>query len=668
LTIVPDVESVDAAARLPDGSPLKRVFVPERRFLFTEVRMTVRSDAVATALDGRRFALFDLTHPCLAPSPHAVAWIGHSWERLAFAFVPDIHLAEAWDLIQADALQLETAVPDATDRPRSRLGRIFSRQAFIASFINPNQQWRALIHEANARARRGELDLVIVGGDLVEYQLAANLRLFEDMVTGKASGGEPLEVPLFTVPGNHDYRRFPYRPQIYPLDRCGLHDLQRDHFFRHARGERRTRLSLRDARAVLAPDRGRHPLAEYLLRIDPRPDDILRLGRTDFVFLDTGRDVFCSLARIRPLRWGNYVRAVRHSWRFPGSAGLADAQAARLEREAADGTATNLIVVFHAGLTAGPGEDRKDVRGAPEESGMTGPARSLRSAFAVRDGLWARARLEKALARAGFSRGGLFQNQISFFRAAATSGRNVLGLSGHFHRPIAFRLDKASGDLRFEGPLEDAAALGSFKGSSFFIGGAALGHIDPRSDPSGQPGFTCVEVAGDRIVSVRRETQLPPGRMVLRVWARRSEAGMRPASLSVALELPESEARSGPLAVDIAIIIFSRSRRGTPGGFPFTVEEVTAEGLRSGEPRWIDRGDRMAFFGRHRPAFFTGFRGASDREREFLFIPTGRAKRRAKAVVAVEILARRDGAWTSVGTAWHPLWIEVGTGGRRRIR
>lgn len=642
-----DVVSVGPSAAWPKDVPLRRFIGPEAAGRLYEVRMEVPAEPDP---GGRRFTLFDLVHPDLAPGLHAVVWIDHAWERQSFAFVPDIHLGEVWDGISSDIAKLPSLAREAGDRGADRLGRLFSRQAFAASFVNPNGQWRDFVREANRRADRGTLDLVVLGGDLVEYQLPANFDLFVDSVTGAAPGTEPLGVPLLTVPGNHDYRLYPYRPQIYPLDRFGLHDLQRDRFFRIARGERRSRLAPRDLRAVLHGDGGRHPLAEYFLKIDAQPDDTLTLGRTTFVLLDTGRDVFRDFKRARPSRWGNVLRALRHVWLFPGSAGLRDDQAVRLTREADEGTSPNLVVVFHAGLTAGPDGGRPNLFG--------------RGFLTAGDSLRGRIKLEKALARTGFSRGGLFQNQLALFRAAAAAGRNVLGLSGHFHRPVAVKFDKASATLGFKDPPDGEIAAADFGTGSYFIGGAALGLIEPRSNPGGQPGFTRVEISGDRIVSVRGEAFPPPGRPALEVRAHRGESPGDPVVLTVTL------APAGPVAGpdrsvgDVVFIVFVRPRRGVPGAFPYCIEELTPAGVRTGAPRWVDPAGRKDYFGSSRPVFIQAFRGGFGATRRFRFEPTGPSKRKAKAIIAVEIPGRDGGAESTI--IWHPLSIDVGAGARRR--
>lgn len=634
-----DVLSVGPSPAGPDDARLRRDLALRTGDVLYEVALAVRR---APRLAGRRSALFDLVHPDLRPGRHAVVWAGHDWERFVLVFVPDLHLAEAWDGLAADAAGLPDAATRPRDGARDRLVRLFSRQAFAASFVDPNRRWRDFVREANARADRGELDLVVLGGDLVEYRLPANVAYFVDTVTGQGRGGEPLGVPLLTVPGNHDHRGPAYRLRIYPLDRYGLHDLQRDHFFRAARGEGRARPGPRDLRAVLADGRGGSPLRDYLLTVDARPDDVVSLGRTGIVLLDSGRDMFRDLVRVSPRRWGNALRALRRVWLSPASAGLDDGQAALLEREAERSDAANLIVVFHAGLAAEPAGE------AARSPMPLGPY------LAAQDGPGTRVRLEKALARSGFGRGGLFRNPLSLFRAAARKGRNTLGLSGHFHRPVTLRLDKDSGALSFEPHRDGGIPSDAFARGSFFVGGPAPALFEPRSGPGAAPGFTRVEIAGDRIASVRFEPSPPPERPRLDVRVGRGQGSAAELILSV------SPGPDAP-AADAVFVVFSRPARGAPGRFPYRVEERTPEGALPAESRWIGRQDRKEFFGRSGPAFIAAFRGGAAGPRRFRFTPAGRPGRKAKAIVAVEVRGE-NGAGSSI--VWHPLSVDLG--GRRR--
>ncbi len=86
--------------------------------------------------------------------------------------------------------------------------------------VNPNDSVRALINYANKLHARGEVDLILATGDLVDYVYEdgqdrrgpGNFGMLERLILGRAPGQDPesppnneLHVPIFTIPGNHDY-------------------------------------------------------------------------------------------------------------------------------------------------------------------------------------------------------------------------------------------------------------------------------------------------------------------------------------------------------------------------------------------------------------------------------------------------------------------------------
>jgi hypothetical protein len=106
-------------------------------------------------------------------------------------------------------------------------------------FINFNKNLRRFIRHANTLADRGQLDFVLMLGDLVDFiehnysdrddYGENNWKLLCDILIGAESRGDYLEenpgikVPMFTSTGNHDWRFFPYPPAVnaaaYGLDK-----------------------------------------------------------------------------------------------------------------------------------------------------------------------------------------------------------------------------------------------------------------------------------------------------------------------------------------------------------------------------------------------------------------------------------------------------------------
>jgi len=98
-------------------------------------------------------------------------------------------------------------------------------------FNNFNENLRRFIRYANELADRGELDFLLVPGDLVDFLRHGfkgredygdnNFQVFRNLLLG--AGNEirrprpnpGLKVPLFTSTGNHDWRFFPYEVAVH---------------------------------------------------------------------------------------------------------------------------------------------------------------------------------------------------------------------------------------------------------------------------------------------------------------------------------------------------------------------------------------------------------------------------------------------------------------------
>lgn len=121
-----------------------------------------------------------------------------------FAHLTDIHLADRNDEIQQ---------------------RI--NAAFRSQYVNFNDNFRQFIKEVNEK--KEEIDFILLTGDIVDFVLnntlyppdqrppfdESNWKIFRSIILGKENGKEKgqnisLEVPVFTVIGNHDTRLCPY--------------------------------------------------------------------------------------------------------------------------------------------------------------------------------------------------------------------------------------------------------------------------------------------------------------------------------------------------------------------------------------------------------------------------------------------------------------------------
>ncbi|MBW7956860.1 MAG: metallophosphoesterase [Deltaproteobacteria bacterium] len=134
----------------------------------------------------------------------------------SFIHATDLHVAKRNDEILDEVLKTKC------NRKRDDIRR---------DYVNFNDNVRSFIRQANRLADSGELDFVVMTGDLVDFSFLGwegsvnfdenNWRTFENIITGggrekeRTPPNEGLKVALFTSTGNHDWRLYPYDPCIH---------------------------------------------------------------------------------------------------------------------------------------------------------------------------------------------------------------------------------------------------------------------------------------------------------------------------------------------------------------------------------------------------------------------------------------------------------------------
>ncbi len=160
--------------------------------------------------------------------PHALQIIEGYREDFRFLHITDLHLAARNDVMLREILQF-------------RHGR--TSGAITGDYKNFNDNLRRLIRRINEMTEQGEMDFVLIGGDIVDFvfhgweeddNVRNNWRTFVDIITGggaeaearfscpRPEGGDPVEVKgnpglrvaAFTTTGNHDWRLHPYSPSF----------------------------------------------------------------------------------------------------------------------------------------------------------------------------------------------------------------------------------------------------------------------------------------------------------------------------------------------------------------------------------------------------------------------------------------------------------------------
>jgi hypothetical protein len=354
-------------------------------------------------------ALYDLVGPQVTERTRSVAVFGALRERLSLAFASDLHWASFWDVI---AEAVERHAPDLALR-----------------LLNPRRLLERFIAEANQLWARGELDLIVLGGDLVEYvgAIGANVQNLVQALAG-------LRVPSIAIAGNHDYRAFAWRPRSYGLRAVGIPAGREKAILQAAGLWSRWPVRPSDLRSLrTTDDAGTPALASYLTHLAPATDFSISLQGLRLVFASTGCDAISRWRQTEPVRLPLLVRSLRSLWTDPDSEGLHDHQIDQIAA-ALDG-AGGAALFLHAPLlhaANGNGIDASLGRLELDDQGK----------------LASRVAFERRLCSAGVRRGVFFRNPGRLLRTMLAAPGPVVVFSGHIHHASAVELDRSTLAMR----------------------------------------------------------------------------------------------------------------------------------------------------------------------------------------------------------------------------
>ncbi len=242
----------------------------------------------------------------------SVAFFQRATNCLKLAFASDLHVARLWDVIGA---AVDRHFPEAAEQ-----------------LIRPHRLLECFIEEANDLVARGERDLVVLGGDLVDHvhpgrRLAGGAHGSPSNVERLVKMLGPLEAPTLAIVGNHDYRGFPWRDSLYGLNSIGLSWEQTGPLLRKAGLREAWPLHRLDLDALRTSDAaGRSVIGEHLRHLNPALDFSVTLNALRLVFLSSGRDALPQWRQIARARWSMLARGMRWVWHDPDSVGFDEQQ------------------------------------------------------------------------------------------------------------------------------------------------------------------------------------------------------------------------------------------------------------------------------------------------------------------------------------------------------
>ena len=312
----------------------------------------------------RRFILFDIIYRIPNRNEeitnfHSLALFNKDLENLKFIHATDLHIARRNDFIskflkertreKVKKLSKSIRIPSKTKKFMLERDFDFKKGFQLYRFkdlrsanYNFNYHLRKLISFVNDN----KFDFILLGGDLVDYVEPANYDedynnnfhvLFEILLgLNKGLNKPPFLVtdkeyinkkeilcPIFTIPGNHDYRRGHYSiklgniHKIFGVSRKDIKNYEDSKDFSYIRALYSKRIFLKD----------------YFTYFNPNLNYKVKIGNFNFIFVDTGRD---SIADIHDLIRG-----------APSTRGLKDYQIDLLRAHIKLSKNEKIIIVMH---------------------------------------------------------------------------------------------------------------------------------------------------------------------------------------------------------------------------------------------------------------------------------------------------------------------------------
>ena len=289
------------------------------------------SEAIREYLKIYNFVMFDIIQRLddngTRTNYHSLVISKQEWDNFSFIHATDLHIAERNDSIYEivknwlKIFKLESLEDQKKEGFFSKITKFFQKipekledaqkdlKPLKKRYVNPNNNFRSFIKHINKEVLENKIEFVILTGDLIDFAILStiskdsrkssefeytttNWKIFKNIVLNQNTPdkrgvikGEELLCPIFTVPGNHDYR-----PNHYDLRWGGL--------YKKIGLNANEALALNDkymANPITAITKSFRALKGYLLEINSSLDYFLKLGQNNFIFLNSGSDSFKNL-------------------------------------------------------------------------------------------------------------------------------------------------------------------------------------------------------------------------------------------------------------------------------------------------------------------------------------------------------------------------------------
>jgi len=281
------------------------------------------TDEILDFLSHRNFIMFDILFGNSKFDKklnyHAIVISKNDWKNINIIQATDLHIAERNDEMFnkinnmyrnlrkrniKKINQIKTNPPKSKDKYGIRKSLFKIDLSFKKRLINPNNLFRKFVKKINKKAINNKIDFVIITGDIVDFTNMSNIssnqknifayensnwKIFKDILLNidqinkkGIKKAEEILCPIFTIPGNHDYR-----PWQYDLNWGGIY--KKIGLKKVEAQALKDEYSASPIRAILKSE---NALEGYLSEINASLDYYLKLGNSLFIFLNTGADSY----------------------------------------------------------------------------------------------------------------------------------------------------------------------------------------------------------------------------------------------------------------------------------------------------------------------------------------------------------------------------------------
>lgn len=287
------------------------------------------TDEVLDFFKNYTFVMFDIIHEAIQKKRinyHSLVISKNKWKNFKFVHATDLHLAKRNDEIYgivkkwtaifkneklAEIAQQSVKTVSFFDRifKKRDSSKVMTFKPLVRRLINPNNNFRKFIKQMNKKVLRNELDFIVLTGDIVDFTVfseipkdirktlnfeyeSSNWKIFKEIILNltqrKKRGifkGEEVICPIFTIPGNHDFRPFHY-------------DLRWGGLYRKLGLNANEALALNDkllANPISSITKSFMALKGYLSEVNPSLDYSIRFGRHLLIFLNSGSDSYKNI-------------------------------------------------------------------------------------------------------------------------------------------------------------------------------------------------------------------------------------------------------------------------------------------------------------------------------------------------------------------------------------